>query len=158
MTATERLKKQRQRTQVPPRDTSILPTASPQTASTQGAIADAPPEKPEFPGEAITTPVEPAATQPAKQKKQAKLKATRTKETATIKKTSVHLEQERHKSLQIMCLSEDVTMSTLLEAFDLVSEDFPEARTAILEKAQELAQARKELGDKRRSKAFSKRI
>lgn len=123
MTATDRLKKQRQRTQVPPRDMSVLQSA-PQRQLSQ--------EKTE-----------------RRSQDQAKSK---------IKKTSVHLEQERHRALQVMCLSEDITMSTLLEAFDLVSEIFPEARSAILEKARELTQARKELGDKRRSQAFSKRL
>ena len=123
MTATDRLKKHRQRAQVPPRDMSVLQPVP-------------------------TTPIVPVKTEHTSQN----LPKSR------IKKTSVHLEQERHKALQVLCLSEDITMSTLLEAFDLVSEMFPEARSAIIEKAQELTQARKELGDKRRSQAFSKRL
>ena len=94
-----------------------------------------------------------AKATPKDEKPPAKAKAK-----STIKKTSVHLEQERHKSLQMMCLSEEITMSTLLEAFDLASDEFPDARAAIIVKARELTQARKELGDKRRSKAFSKRL
>ena len=146
MTATERLRKQRQRKQVPARDTSIVSSVSPENTIPVGVV-----EK-----EAIASGI---AQEPnAKSTPKAEKPPTKANAKSTIKKTSVHLGPERHKSLQMMCLSEEVTMSTLLEAFDLVSEDFPDARAAILAQARELTQARKELGDKRRSKAFSKRI
>ena len=146
MTATERLRKQRQRKQVPARDTSIVSSVSPENTIPVEVV-----EK-----EAIASGItqEPNAKSTLKAEKP----PSKANAKSTIKKTSVHLEPERHKSLQMMCLSEEVTMSTLLEAFDLVSEDFPAARAAILAQARELTQARKELGDKRRSKAFSKRI
>ena len=146
MTATERLRKQRQRKQVPARDTSIVSSVSPENTIPVEVV-----EK-----EAIASGIaqEPKVESTPKAEKP----PTKANAKTTIKKTSVHLAPERHKSLQMMCLSEEVTMSTLLEAFDLVSEDFPDARAAILAQARELTQARKELGDKRRSKAFSKRI
>ncbi|NEP54337.1 MAG: hypothetical protein F6K65_38335 [Moorea sp. SIO3C2] len=144
MTATDRLKKQRRRKQVPARDTSIVSSVPPDNAMPVEAV-----EK-----EAIA----PSIAQEPEPTPQAEQSPAKTKVKSTIKKTSVHLEQERHKSLQMMCLSEEITMSTLLEAFDLASDEFPDARTAIIAKARELTQARKELGDKRRSKAFSKRL
>lgn len=154
MTATDRLKKQRRRKQVPARDTSIVSSVSPDSTIPAEVVEKeairAPHRQANDPG--IDQGGKPKATPKAEQP------PAKTKAKATIKKTSVHLEQERHKSLQMMCLSEEITMSTLLEAFDLVSDEFPDARATIIAKARELTQARKELGDKRRSKAFSKRL